>query len=66
MKFVLEGISPVEETPEVPAEYWEVLQNVAHRRITLAGYRIAHLIFSTADQIAAERGLATRALDTID
>lgn len=54
MKFVLEGISPVEEAPELPAEYWEQLQEFAHARITLAGYRIADLILSAADQIVAE------------
>ena len=54
VKFILEGISPVEEAPEVPAEYWEQLQEIAHGRITLAGYRIADLIVSAADLIAAE------------
>lgn len=43
IKFILEGISPVEEAPEVPAEYWERLQRTTERRITLAGYRIADL-----------------------
>jgi hypothetical protein len=66
VKFALEGISPVKEAPEVPAEYWEQLQSVAHRRITLAGYRIADLIISAADQIASERELAGKVLDTID
>jgi hypothetical protein len=50
----------------VPAEYWEQLQSVAHRRITLAGYRIADLIITAADQIAAERAFAGRVLDTVD
>jgi hypothetical protein len=27
-----EGISPVEEAPAVPAEYWEKVQDVATRR----------------------------------
>jgi hypothetical protein len=58
VKFILEGISPVEEAPEVPAEYWEQVQETAHRRITLAGYRIADLIISAADQIAAHRNYA--------
>jgi hypothetical protein len=58
VKFILEGISPVEEAPEVPAEYWEQLQETAHRRITLAGYRLADLIMSAADQIAAQRSYA--------
>lgn len=58
VKFVLEGISPVDEAPEVPPEYWEQLQEIAYRRITLAGYRIADLIIAAADQIAAETGYA--------
>ena len=64
--FALEGISPVEEAPEVPSEYWEKLQDIAHRRITLAGYRMADLIIAAADQIASERALAGRVLDTVD
>lgn len=60
VKFILEGISPVEEAPEVPAEYWEKLQTTAHQRITLAGYRIADLIISAADQIAAQRKFVGR------
>jgi hypothetical protein len=58
VKFILEGISPVEEAPEVPAEYWEELQEIAQRRITLAGYRLADLIISAADQIAMHRAYA--------
>jgi hypothetical protein len=64
--FVLEGISPVENAPEVPAEYWEKLQHIAKRRITLAGYRIADCIIAAADQIAAEQSLAGQALETVD
>jgi hypothetical protein len=66
VKFALEGISPVETAPKVPAEYWEKLQNVAHRRITLAAYRLADLIIAAADQIASERALAGSVLNTID
>ncbi len=66
VKFALEGISPVEEAPEVPVEYWEKLQDVAHRRITLAAYRLADLIIVAADQIASERALAGSVLNTID
>lgn len=66
VKYILEGISPVEEAPEVPAEYWEKLQDVAHRRTTLAGYRIADCILSAADQIEAERAFAGKVLDTVD
>jgi hypothetical protein len=53
--FILEGISPVDEAPEVPAEYWEKLQYTAERRITLAGYRMADLIISAADRISAQK-----------
>ena len=64
--FVLEGISPVENAPEVPAEYWEQLQYIAKRRITLAGYRIADCIIAAADQIAAQQSLTGQALETVD
>lgn len=58
VKFILDGVSPVKEAPEVPAEYWEKLQSTAQRRLTLAGYRIADLIISAADQIEAQRNAA--------
>ena len=64
--FILEGVSPVENAPEVPAEYWEQLQETAKRRITLAGYRIADCIIAAADQIAAEQSLTGQALETVD
>jgi hypothetical protein len=64
--YILEGISPVENAPEVPAEYWEKLQHIAKRRITLAGYRIADCIIAAADQIAAEQSLSGKALETVD
>ena len=55
MKYVLEGIAPVDEAPKLPAGYWEKLQLTAEQRITLAGYRIADLIFAAADNIEAQR-----------
>jgi hypothetical protein len=55
IKFIVEGVSPVEEAPAVPGAYWERLQSVAPRRITLAGYRIADLVVAAADNILAER-----------
>ena len=64
--YILEGISPVEDAPEVPAEYWERLQHIAKRRITLASYRIADCIIAAADQIATEQSLIGEALETID
>ena len=55
VNFILNGVSPVEEAPEVPAHYWKKLQATAERRITLAGYRIADLLTSAADYIEAQR-----------
>ena len=64
--YILDGISPVEEAPKVQAEYWEQLQDVAHQRVTLAGYRIADCILTAADQLAAERAFTGKVLDTVD
>jgi hypothetical protein len=55
IKWVVEGVSPVDEAPEVPAEYWEELQRIASRRITLAGYRMADIIIAAADGISAQK-----------
>jgi len=55
INFILNGVSPVKEAPELPAGYWEKLQSTAERRITLAGYRIADVILSAADNIEAQR-----------
>ena len=60
VNFILNGVSPVEEAPEVPADYWKKLQHTAERRITLAGYRIADLIRSAADYIEAQRKFVGR------
>ena len=60
VNFVLNGVSPVAEAPEVPAEYWEKLQQTSERRITLAGYRIADLILAAADDIEAQREFVGR------
>jgi len=60
VNYILNGISPVEEAPEVPAEYWEKLKSTAERRITLAGYRIADLVISAADAIEAQRRFVGR------
>ena len=64
--YIVHGVSPLEEAPEVPAEYWDKLQQVAQRRITLAGYRIADLVIAAADQIDSERSFSGKALDTLD
>jgi hypothetical protein len=60
VNYVLHGISPVEEAPEVPAEYWEKLKLTAERRITLAGYRMADLVLSAAADIDANREFVGR------
>ena len=60
VNYILYGDSPVEEAPELPAGYWEKLQATAERRLTLAGYRIADLIISAADQITAQRKFVGR------
>ena len=57
--------SPVEEAPKVPDEYWEKLQNVAPKRMALAGYRLADLILVAADRIETERNLAGKILDSM-
>jgi len=55
MKFILEGIAPVDEAPELPDGYWEKLQTTTGQRITLAGYRIADLVLAAADNIETQR-----------
>ena len=65
VKYILEGISPVDEAPAVPDEYWEKLQVVAARRLALAGYRIADIILSAADRLDAERTLSGKVLDAM-
>jgi hypothetical protein len=64
--YIVHGVPPLEEAPDVPAEYWEKLQEVVQQRITLAGYRLANLVLAAADQIDAERSLSGKALDTLD
>ena len=60
VNFILNGVSPVEHAPEVPATYWEKLQQTSERRITLAGYRIADLVLAAADDIQAQREFVGR------
>ena len=64
--YVVHGVPPLEEAPEVPAEYWEKLQQVVQRRITLAGYRIADLAVAAAGQIDSERSFSGKALEILD
>jgi hypothetical protein len=65
VKYILEGISPVDEAPEVPAEYWEKVQEVAPRRVALAGYRIAEIVFAAAESLETERALAGKVLEAM-
>ena len=65
IKYILEGISPVEKAPKVPAEYWQKVQEVVPRRLALAGYRIADLLLAAADRIETERALAGQVLDAL-
>jgi len=60
INFILNGVAPVKEAPQLPAGYWEKVQGTAERRITLAGYRIADLVLSAADQIEAQRKFVGR------
>lgn len=55
INFILNGVSPVDDAPELPEGYWEKLQSTSERRITLAGYRIADLLIAAADDIEAQR-----------
>jgi len=60
VKYILEGVAPVDEAPQLPEGYWEKLQLTAAQRITLAGYRMADLILAAADNIEAQRALLTK------
>lgn len=60
VNFILNGVAPVEDAPQLPPGYWEKLQSTAERRITLAGYRIADLLLLAADQIEAQRKFVGR------
>ncbi len=55
VKFILEGVAPVDEAPQLPDGYWEKLQLTTAQRITLAGYRMADLVLAAADNIEAQR-----------
>jgi hypothetical protein len=60
VNFILNGVSPVEDAPPLPPGYWEKLQNISERRITLAGYRIADLLLAAADEIEAQKKFVGR------
>ena len=61
-RYILEGISHVEAAPAVPDEYWENLQQVVPRRMALAGYRIADIILTAADELDVERALTEKVI----
>lgn len=65
VNYVLNGVSPLDDAPEVPAEYWEQLQVHSHSQIALAGYRIADIIVAAADQIFTDHTLAGDVLDSL-
>ena len=66
VKYMLEGISPLEEAPEVSAEHWAELQKHAHSQVTLAGYRIADVIVSAADRLLVEHTMTGNVLERMD
>ena len=66
VKYILFGVSPLEEAPEVPAAYWQKLQEISQRQITLAGYRMADVIIAAADTLISQRTLSGAILDAAD
>ena len=58
--YVVHGVPPLEEAQEVSAEYWEKLQQVAQRRITLADYRLADLVIAAAERVYSERSYSEK------
>ena len=66
VKYILYGISPLEEAPEVPAEHWAQLQEHAHSQIALAGYRIADVIVAVADSLMLEYTMTGNILERVD
>jgi len=55
INFILNGVAPVKEAPELPAGSWEELGDTTERRLTPAGYRLADLLTSVADRLEAQR-----------
>ena len=60
VKYILEGVAPVDEAPQLPEGYWEKLQHTAAQRIALTGYRMADLILAAADNIETQRAFLTK------
>jgi hypothetical protein len=66
VRYILFGVSPLDEAPEVPAAYWDELKDIASRQIALAGYRMADVIVAAGDSLLAERALSGAILDAMD
>jgi hypothetical protein len=64
-RYILEGVSHVEDAPAVPDEYWSNLQQVVPRRMALAGYRIADIILNAADELDLERELSEKIISSM-
>lgn len=60
VNFILNGVSPIDDAPDLPAGYWDNLQMTAERRIALAGYRMADVLLDAADEIEAHRRFVGR------
>ena len=60
VNFILNGVAPIDDAPDLPAGYWDKLQITTEKRITLAGYRLADLILAAADDIEAQRKFVYR------
>jgi hypothetical protein len=65
VNYILNGISPVEEAPAVPDEYWEKVQKHAGRRVALAGYRIADVVLAAVDRLEMEKNMAGKVLEAM-
>lgn len=55
VNFILYGVAPIKDAPQLPAGYFDKLATTSEQRLTLAGYRLADLLIAAADQIDAQR-----------
>lgn len=60
INFILNGVAPVDDAPDLSAGYWGKVQSTAEQRIAIAGYRMADLILAAADDIEAQRKFVGR------
>ena len=60
VNFILNGVAPIDDAPDLREGYWDKLQETSEKRITLAGYRLADLILAAADDIEAQRKFVYR------